>query len=75
MKNINTNSKITTANSSTLKATLTTRHSQRIHEAMCVARNSRAAEILNEALAEAEREMERSDDEPTDHAANQSECV
>ena len=34
-----------------------------------------ALEILNEALAEAERDMERSDDEPTDHAANQSECV
>ena len=54
MKNINSNSKITTANSSTLKATLTTRHSQRIHEAMCVARNSRAAEILNEALTNAQ---------------------
>jgi hypothetical protein len=35
---------------------------------------SGALEILNEALAEAEREMERSDGEPTDHAADQSEC-
>ena len=33
-----------------------------------------ALEILNEALAEAERAMERSDGEPTDDAANQSEC-
>lgn len=33
-----------------------------------------ALEILNEALAEAEREMERSDGEPTDDAADQSEC-
>ena len=34
-----------------------------------------ALEILNEALVEAEREMERSDGEPTDDAANISECA
>lgn len=34
-----------------------------------------ALEILNEALAEAEREMGRSDGEPTDDAANISECA
>lgn len=34
-----------------------------------------ALEILNEALAEAEREMERSDGEPTDDAADISECA
>ncbi|MEQ9588032.1 MAG: hypothetical protein RJS97_08770 [Parvibaculaceae bacterium] len=34
-----------------------------------------ALEILNEALAEAEREMERSDGGPSDDAANISECA
>lgn len=33
-----------------------------------------ALEILNEALAEAEREMERSDGEPTEPSAHPSEC-
>lgn len=33
-----------------------------------------ALEILNEALSEAEREMERSDGEPTDQSAHPSEC-